>query len=630
MSYEKLGFVSGQKLKAEHLNHMEEGIANVSWDDLKNKPFYSELVEGAATFDGDLTGKEYYDMGGEGILIKMSDTPLSIEELIGSTVIIKHNISELGATDGDAIIEFTITEDFIQKQEVDESRYILVVISELEIPVAYIIKGDLSDMGAPLTEGVFYMYMNMGEEYLYTNSISCLKGIQEHITTIEDKYIPDTIVRKDNPTAAIINVAELPINNIKKNMIYQLINKAYYVEINYEGGWRVLSDYDVRCVDSLPETGVPYINEVDNQHVLYYNTSENRVYIFENDAWTTGIVQKDKIIHIADLHKSWHGDLYSGHYVVLDSTLYTYNNGWVPIFSGVKQGNGLNSMVFNDAMNVASGDYSHVEGTGYFASPCCKVLSKIANNVYIFNSLDGLRVGCYITHSVEPITAKIVSIDESSNQVTLDCDVSLKSGDYVLSRYGIASGFASHAEGYNTHAEGHSSHTEGYNTYAKGDFSHAEGRETYAEGDWSHAEGCMTHAEGYYSHAEGVKTHAKGHRSHAEGDETYAEGNCSHAEGEETHAISYAQHVQGMYNLVDTEHDINDTWNRGKYAHIVGNGTSAKRSNAHTLDWDGNAWYAGTVEGTAMIIKSPNGTRFQITVDDNGNLTATAIVEETE
>ena len=29
-----------------------------------------------------------------------------------------------------------------------------------------------------------------------------------------------------------------------------------------------------------------------------------------------------------------------------------------------------------------------------------------------------------------------------------------------------------------------------------------------------------------------------------------------------------------------------------------------------------------TVEATAMILKSPNGTRFRITVDDNGNLTA--------
>lgn len=30
MSYNKLGFTSGQKLKAEHLNHMEEGIANAA------------------------------------------------------------------------------------------------------------------------------------------------------------------------------------------------------------------------------------------------------------------------------------------------------------------------------------------------------------------------------------------------------------------------------------------------------------------------------------------------------------------------------------------------------------------------------------------------------------------------
>lgn len=55
--------------------------------------------------------------------------------------------------------------------------------------------------------------------------------------------------------------------------------------------------------------------------------------------------------------------------------------------------------------------------------------------------------------------------------------------------------------------------------------------------------------------------------------------------------------------------------NSNTYAHIVGNGTSdTARSNAHTLDWSGNAWYAGSVEGTALILKSPNGTRFNITV----------------
>lgn len=71
-----------------------------------------------------------------------------------------------------------------------------------------------------------------------------------------------------------------------------------------------------------------------------------------------------------------------------------------------------------------------------------------------------------------------------------------------------------------------------------------------------------------------------------------AGGKYSHAEGFNTKTSSFAQHVQGKYNIEDTE---------DKYSHIVGNGvSSSKRSNAHTLDWNGNAWYQGNVsiEGT--------------------------------
>lgn len=101
-----------------------------------------------------------------------------------------------------------------------------------------------------------------------------------------------------------------------------------------------------------------------------------------------------------------------------------------------------------------------------------------------------------------------------------------------------------------------------------------------ASGDCSHAEGYSSHAEGYISHAEGYNSHA--------------EGNHSHAEGYRTTASGQSQHVQGEYNIVDP--DATDPNIRGKYAHIVGNGTDyANRSNAHTLDWDGNAWYAGDI-----------------------------------
>jgi hypothetical protein len=89
------------------------------------------------------------------------------------------------------------------------------------------------------------------------------------------------------------------------------------------------------------------------------------------------------------------------------------------------------------------------------------------------------------------------------------------------------------------------------------------------------------------AHAEGGNTHADGSYSHAEGGNTHADGTYSHAEGLSTIASGYVQHAQGRYNVEYTS-DL--------YAHIVGNGTSYEaRSNAHTLDWSGNAWFAGDV-----------------------------------
>ena len=127
-------------------------------------------------------------------------------------------------------------------------------------------------------------------------------------------------------------------------------------------------------------------------------------------------------------------------------------------------------------------------------------------------------------------------------------------------------------------AKGHASHAEGYNTLALGDVSHAEGEETMAGGDTSHAEGFMSVASGNSSHAEGSLTAARGFASHTEGCDTIATGDY--------------QHVQGKFNIEDTEK---------KYAHIVGNGDRDNaRSNAHTLDWNGNAWYAGQVMGTNL------------------------------
>ncbi len=105
----------------------------------------------------------------------------------------------------------------------------------------------------------------------------------------------------------------------------------------------------------------------------------------------------------------------------------------------------------------------------------------------------------------------------------------------------------------------------------------------------AHAEGSKTIACGITgSHAEGRRTIASGINAHAENFATEARGSYSHAEGYYTKANGGYQHVQGKYNIEDTE---------SKYADIVGNGSSeSSRSNAYTLDWNGNGWYAGDVE----------------------------------
>jgi hypothetical protein len=115
-------------------------------------------------------------------------------------------------------------------------------------------------------------------------------------------------------------------------------------------------------------------------------------------------------------------------------------------------------------------------------------------------------------------------------------------------------------------------------------------------------------AAGYASHTEGGGCHTTGSCSHAEGLATTASGAQSHVEGRYTIAASGAQHVEGIANIEDAE----DT-----YIHIAGNGAFDARSNAHTLDWDGNAWFAGDVYvGSTSGINRDEGSKKLLVEDD--------------
>ena len=270
---------------------------------------------------------------------------------------------------------------------------------------------------------------------------------------------------------------------------------------------------------------------------------------------------------------------------------------------------GTGSFSMNRKANTTVGNYSHAEGYDTTASGDC-------------SHAEGYGTTASDNYSHAEGQETIVK-GQAGHAEGYRTKVTFKSMPCVGAHAeGIdteASGFGCHAEGNNTLALKEGSHAEGELTIANGNYCHAEGAGTEATGDGAHAEGIgyrwleegeenypgwtfyrnkatgiASHVEGYwtmgegdYSHAEGNSSNALGGSSHAEGHSTTAGGKISHAEGEATVASGTCQHVQGKYNEEDTEN---------KYAHIVGGGTSdTDRKNIHTLDWQGNAVFAGDV-----------------------------------
>lgn len=148
----------------------------------------------------------------------------------------------------------------------------------------------------------------------------------------------------------------------------------------------------------------------------------------------------------------------------------------------------------------------------------------------------------------------------------------------------------------------------GTNVSATMDDSSAFGSGTTASGYYSSAKGRDTVATGYGANASGYNSLANGYYANAFNVDTVASGYGSNASGYGTKAASKYQNVQGKYN----EADSSDT-----YAHIVGGGSSdSDRKNIHTVDWQGNAVYAGDVtDGNGNVLSK----KVNLPVDTEGN-----------
>lgn len=112
---------------------------------------------------------------------------------------------------------------------------------------------------------------------------------------------------------------------------------------------------------------------------------------------------------------------------------------------------------------------------------------------------------------------------------------------------------------------------------------------------------------------------------------TFAEGDCSFSQGYMTHANGYCSAALGGGTVAHGDHqltigrsNIEDT--TGKYVFIVGNAPigddgyvdGEQSSNAHTIDWNGNAWFQGEIKvgGTGQDDQAAKVVATETYVDD--------------
>jgi hypothetical protein len=406
----------------------------------------------------------------------------------------------------------------------------------------------------------------------------------ENNNNIKDTDSPHTISSKVLTTVPASNIKigdYITINDVSFNK-----DKRYYIE--FLGSKKL-------CSLISEENGNSIICSIGNYDIQGYTDSTNIVINIEKineddttDNFTDLILYEEEVKYLDS--KYIENDL------VLQNSI---SLGRVGDIGKGSSAIGIDTIASGDGSHAegstttASGSNSHAEGSNTTASGYC----SHAEGKYTEASGESSHVeGNNTEASGENSHAEGNSTTASGKYAHAEGNSTTASGDY-----------GSHAEGSNTIASGVASHAEGDSTTASGRYSHAEGDSTTASGYCSHAEGKYTTASGDFSHAEGDSTTASAYCSHAEGNCTTASGENSHAEGASTIASSQNQHVQGKYNIEDTNN---------KYAHIVGNGEDGKNSNAHTLDWEGNAWYAGKLsqEGTPTEDKDLVTKKY---VDDN-------------
>lgn len=428
-------------------------------------------------------------------------------------------------------------------------------------------------------DGSFYIgYPSLRDEnnstviYLTTNELTVPEGMrgqgysafkftcasgsvtQEYMKQLDPKYIPDTIARVDDISQPNWDQNDETAADYIKNRPFYKTDGAYVGMGQFVATSATQLKHTTAAGDEFYEVVIPYLNTISG---------------------------KGEVCNIKIGENSGKISCY-------------FDRGWFGI-SGMLSGNMLRWQTGEVwTLNINNESVAFLEGSTY--------------DIEFFDTLDPYK-------KMDPgYLPDIVYTSENAPVKFGD-----ERGSTVQGVNTIASGYATHAEGWGTMAAGDSSHAEGWGTMATGNSSHAAGNYTvanqygmYVFGDFNQVfdiwgeevnprtETIVSTVEFYYSDeytfdaSTGIFTlvNPKLQTGVPVGKYCTSSPNIDNL-------ISITKVISAVgpdkYNTLEYTRTSKIT-NRGDYVHVVGNGVSEDtRSNAHTLDWSGNAWYSGDV-----------------------------------
>ena len=401
---------------------------------------------------------------------------------------------------------------------------------------------------------------------------------------------PDGSVSPDDPA---VDIATILIERAEAAAAEATL-AAEQIETEFAGAGVHGSTYTTIFDTAAVSTSIH--SNKDNPWVLLTETSDLVTWIksyritFDNDVYIV-------------IGQEWHSDIQIGKGVAFAGNASLWGN-----VDGIIEG--INDVPFLVTSGMDEGT-SHTEGLYLFTSTAGSHTIKIESIEYNYTMFPMNLVYGY----PHPAVHMVKGVSSYAGYSMGENALVNKRSTFAIGFHNVLSGSASKAFGGSNNTSGDNGCAVGARNTVSGEFAHAFGAINTASGSKSTAighqctasgansnvigTGCT--ASGQYAVAIGTSSTASGVGSLALGLWATASGTIATAIGQGCVAKNGGQLVFGMNNVLDPSE--NPSTEKGDYVEIVGNGANKNnRSNARTLDWEGNESLAGGLtlgKGTA-------------------------------